>query len=36
MKGALGQVAVTGIVLADGAHSLAGAEQDGLGSGLHV
>lgn len=36
VKGALGQVAGRGIVLADGAHSLAGAQQDGLGSGLHV
>ena len=36
MKGAPGQAAGTGIVLADGACALAGAQQDGLGLGLHV
>lgn len=36
MKGAPGQAAGMGIVLADGARFLAGAQQDGLGSGLRV
>lgn len=36
VKGAPGQAAGMGIVLADGARFLAGAQQDGLGSGLRV